>query len=256
MTGRRVEVIGHGGAGDFFPGNSRASIEQALAIGVDRIEIDLLIDGSDELVLVHNEQVVIAGRQRTVRSCSTADLRSALSGLLTLRDVVELIGGRTPLLIDVKAPGYEHRLIEELRALGPFPDLAFSTTYAGTLLALRTAFPDARRGLSSGHLATAFAHPRFRSFAAAVLRPLTPAPLLLTAHAVGATDIMIQHRVCTPRLVDSAHARGLRIVPWTVNRPNAMRRLVEMGVDGIISNRPDILREVLAVGRSRPGLAP
>lgn len=48
----------------------------------------------------------------------------------------------------------------------------------------------------------------------------------------------------TPDLLSESHALGLKVVVWTVNKPADMARLIEMGVDGIISDRPDLLREV------------
>lgn len=45
----------------------------------------------------------------------------------------------------------------------------------------------------------------------------------------------------TPALIEEAHAAGLRVIPWTVNDPEEMRLLIEMGVDGLISDRPDVL---------------
>lgn len=50
----------------------------------------------------------------------------------------------------------------------------------------------------------------------------------------------------TPEVVSESHALGLKVVVWTVNKPADMARLIEMGVDGIISDRPDLLREVAA----------
>ncbi len=47
-------------------------------------------------------------------------------------------------------------------------------------------------------------------------------------------------------LVDEAHALGLKVVPWTVNEPADMDRLIGWGVDGLISDRPDLVREVMA----------
>src|SRR6201999_4273505 len=49
-------------------------------------------------------------------------------------------------------------------------------------------------------------------------------------------------RDLTPELVTESHALGLKVVVWTVNQPADMARLIEMGVDGIISDRPDLLR--------------
>ncbi|MBT8396843.1 MAG: glycerophosphodiester phosphodiesterase, partial [Gemmatimonadetes bacterium] len=61
-------------------------------------------------------------------------------------------------------------------------------------------------------------------------------------------------RVLSPRFMEEAHSRNLPIHVWTVDAPDDMRRLVEMGVDGIQTDRPDLLAEVLTdvVGRPRP----
>ncbi|TYO61631.1 glycerophosphodiester phosphodiesterase [Bradyrhizobium hipponense] len=48
----------------------------------------------------------------------------------------------------------------------------------------------------------------------------------------------------TAALVSEAHSLGLRVVVWTVNKPEDMARMIETGVDGIISDRPDLLRQV------------
>ncbi|MFB6461645.1 glycerophosphodiester phosphodiesterase [Bradyrhizobium tunisiense] len=48
----------------------------------------------------------------------------------------------------------------------------------------------------------------------------------------------------TAALISEAHELGLRVVVWTVNKPDDMARMIELGVDGIISDRPDLLRQV------------
>jgi glycerophosphoryl diester phosphodiesterase len=66
-------------------------------------------------------------------------------------------------------------------------------------------------------------------------------------------------RVLTPRFVKEAHARNIPIHVWTVDDPGDMRRLLEWGVDGVQSDRPDLLAEVLCQVAGRPappGLAP
>ncbi len=50
----------------------------------------------------------------------------------------------------------------------------------------------------------------------------------------------------TAELVRSAHRHGLRVIPWTVDDPATMTSLIDLGVDGIITNRPDLLRNVLS----------
>ncbi len=55
-----------------------------------------------------------------------------------------------------------------------------------------------------------------------------------------------EHDDLTEETLAEAHALGLRVVPWTVNRPADMRRLIRWGVDGLITDRPDLARAVLA----------
>jgi glycerophosphoryl diester phosphodiesterase len=83
-----------------------------------------------------------------------------------------------------------------------------------------------------------------------LLRLVTPPPLVAAMRIFGASETMIQHRVCTDRLVRAVHDSGRRVNVWTVDRPEQMRRFIAMGVDGIISNRPDLVREAREESRT------
>jgi glycerophosphoryl diester phosphodiesterase len=65
-----------------------------------------------------------------------------------------------------------------------------------------------------------------------------------TIKAAGGAIWSPYYRDVTPELIAESHALGLGVVVWTVNEPGDMARLIGMGVDGIISDRPDLLREV------------
>jgi len=52
-------------------------------------------------------------------------------------------------------------------------------------------------------------------------------------------------RNLTPALVADAHAIGIKVLPWTLDNPADMQRLIDMGVDGIITDYPDRLRELM-----------
>jgi glycerophosphoryl diester phosphodiesterase len=69
-------------------------------------------------------------------------------------------------------------------------------------------------------------------------------PALVKAAGCGTWSMF--WRNLTPALADEAHALGLKVVPWTVNDPAQMRRLIDIGVDGIITDYPDRLRRVMA----------
>ncbi len=63
--------------------------------------------------------------------------------------------------------------------------------------------------------------------------------------AAGASVWSPDFTELTPALVAEAHALGLRVIPWTANDPEDMSRLIDMGIDGLITDRPDLLRRVL-----------
>jgi glycerophosphoryl diester phosphodiesterase len=245
---RRPEIVGHGGAGDFFPGNSQESIEQALKIGVDRIEIDVQLSADGDLVLVHDERLDISGRKVPIDEIATRQLRTLLPGFLTLAEAIEVIGNRVPLLLDVKLPGYEPALVRAIHDFDLASTAIVSSTHLLVLYRLRRAFPELRLGLSTGHMATGHRYGITRRVSSAALQVLTPVPLIQAARLVRATDVMIQHRVCTPWLVRKAHAAGIKVYAWTVDRPRAIKRVYQHEVDGIISNRPDLVWD--ALGRS------
>ena len=245
MTPSRIAVIGHGGAADFFPSNSRRSVLKALDLHVDRIEIDVLATADGDLVLVHDDSLADdAGKRRRIDNLSTDLIRDHVEGLLTVDDFLELTGPSTPVLLDLKGPGYEQAIA---RAIDRHDrrDVWISTTHAITILRLRSRLPDATFGLSSGHIATGLPASPLSPLLVKAVRILMPAPLLIVAKLCGARMIMVNHRACSPRLVRTAQAGGIGVAAWTVNRPRDIRRVVAMGVDAIISNRPDLVREIL-----------
>ena len=65
------------------------------------------------------------------------------------------------------------------------------------------------------------------------------------AHAIGADIVSPYWEELSPQLVTEAHALGMKVVPWTVNSPKAMGILIDMGVDGLISDKPWLLRDTL-----------
>jgi len=77
-----------------------------------------------------------------------------------------------------------------------------------------------------------------------------PADPVAEALFAGARQLLPQADLVTPELVSRAHAADLRVATWTVDEPERMRELMAAGVDGIITNRPNILLDVLvAAGR-------
>lgn len=242
----RPEIIGHGGAGHFHPGNSRAALETALALGADRVEFDVQRAGDGALLLVHDDKLHMpGGGYRSIRGMTTAEIAERFPGVLSFDDAIELIDDRARILVDIKAPGYEQELIAAIRRHNLRAESAVSSTYALSLRTIHRACPGIRIGLSTGHLAGGADRHHLRTAIAKGLNTVLPTALLAAARAIRATDVMVQFRVANPRLVRLMHEHGIRVTCWTVDRPWQIARLIALGVDGITSNRPDLVRNLV-----------
>jgi len=71
------------------------------------------------------------------------------------------------------------------------------------------------------------------------------ASLVKAAKELGAVGLNIQYRLCSRTLVKEAHAAGLLVSVWTVDKAPAMRRMIRLGVDNITTRRPDICEGLL-----------
>lgn len=251
MPDRRIEIVGHGGAGAYYPGNSRPSFERAIQIGVDRVECDLQRSRDGQIVLVHDEMVPTAdGARVKVAALTAAELAGLVPDLVILDDLIEMVRGQASLMLDVKQSGYEEEVIAAIHRHNLSIDSSISTTYASTLRRLRRAFPHMRMGLSVGDWSRSAPSAAGHRVARPVLRSVFPIGLPRVLGLLGASETMLHHRVITRRLVDAVHASGQRVNAWTVDDEEEMQRMAACGVDGIISNRPDVARRITQAPRS------
>ncbi len=244
------EIVGHGGAGAFYPGNTRDALLTGLRLGVDRIEFDLMVAGDGQLVLVHDLQH--ADEEGLIHKTATSQvelLKRILPGFVTFDEAIELINGRVPLLLDVKVPGFESKLIAAINRHQLADEIHISCTNPRTIKRLRAAFPAMPIGLSTGHRPTGGALEYGRWVTGRILRAIGPFPLLITMSWCGATEIMLHRHLVSRRVVRAFHRRGHRVYAWTVDKPNEIKRIAACQVDGIISNRPDLVQDLLRPGQ-------
>jgi glycerophosphoryl diester phosphodiesterase len=241
-----LEIIGHGGAAGFFSSNSEASIRKAIEIAVDRIEVDVISTIGRDLVLVHDETVVLEGVRRQVTSLTTEQLRGFEPDLLLLSDAFEITRHSIPLLLDIKCRGYEVELVTIIRSMRVSEDISVSSTHARTLRRLSAAIPQMRVGLSRGHSLTRIRSGPTRRLAGLLVGSAQIPSLITIGKWCGATEAMANHHICNRALVESLHLAGLRVYSWTVDRTEDAERTIALGVDGIISNRPDMVLKTAA----------
>lgn len=243
--------VAHRGASAQAPENTMAAFERAVECGADAIELDLHISRDGELVIIHDDTLDrTTDGQGPVHAFSLQELKRLDAGrwfgerfadqrIPTLTEVLDRFAGKIPLALEIKAgsaffQGIEEKVLSVLREHRVIPQVAVASFDHYALLRLKELEPD------------------LRTAALLVGRPVSMSAL---AGPAKADAIALDCCLATHTEVEACHAAGLQLVVWVVNEPARMRHFIDLGVDGIITDRPDLLRQTLAEhGESRPML--
>jgi glycerophosphoryl diester phosphodiesterase len=217
--------VGHRGAAAHAPGNTLASFRRALAIGVDMIEVDVRCCGDGHLVLAHDESLPGPAGDVVVAQTPLSALRELDIGgerIVTLPEAIDLLRGRCALMIDLKGEGFEPELVAAIRDGGLPPDaVVIPGGTEPSRRAIRGLAPELPLSLSLDARAEALLTPEFMD-------------------AIDTNAVTWHHRLIIPERVAHLRARGLTVYTWTVDDLDTMRRVRDAGVDGIITNRPEL----------------
>lgn len=247
-TVEQVLAVAHRGASARAPENTLAAVRLAADLGADMVEVDLQRTRDGALVLLHD-----AGLGRTTDAATRLRGRSPWSvGSLTLEEVRRLDAGSW------KAPEF---------AGEPVPTLAETLTVVGARPGMRLLvelkLPERHPGIVAdlaAELAAAhaggvidLARVVVQSFHVASVKELKarcpelvvgvlglPPREHLPALGTWAGQVNPHHAALDAGYVEAVHANGMRCLTWTVDHRFAMRRVLRAGVDGVITNRPDV----------------
>jgi glycerophosphoryl diester phosphodiesterase len=246
-----VWVIAHRGASGVAPENTMAAFRKAVELGAGFIETDLQLSRDARLVALHDDTLERTTNGKGAVSARTLEVLRQLDAGSWFRasdsqGAPAFAGERIPVIEEVLAFGREHEigLYLEVKATGP------SGAEHAVVGALR----------ASGEIPRSVV----LSFSTSVLKrvrqlePLVmtgflfgdrlPSPVAAAVDA-GARQLLPRTDRVTRELVSDAHAHDVRVVAWTANEPDEMRELISAGVDGIITNYPDRLVELLRTTR-------
>jgi glycerophosphoryl diester phosphodiesterase len=227
--------VGHKGADSVAPGNTLASFDAALELGVDMIEFDILeLEG--RLVLAHDFH---AARRR-----EPVALGPALDHLAS-----NAFAG-VAFDVDLKLPGYEGRVLDALRERELLPRCLISTQYVASLADLRLAEPAVRLGWSVPKASRDYTQSRaYRVPAYAALsayRATFPRRAARALRERRVDAIMAHWRLVSPALVRAVRSAGGELYVWTVDDLERIRRLEALGVTGVITNDPRLFADLAA----------
>ncbi len=255
----KPEVIAHRGGAGQWPGETLFAFEQALKIGVDVIEMDVHSTADGALVLLHNPTVdETTDGQGPVNKFTLEELQKLDAGHRWTDDGGKTFpfrgkGIRVPTLEEILLRFPEQRMNIEIKQKSPDivePFVAMLRQHKMQDRTLVASFSDSaltefRR--ICPEVATSASSTELIKFVA--ISKLLPS----AARAPNTDAIQVKSRlsilpIITKKIVSASHDRDLSIHAWTVNDAKEMRRLIELGVDGIITDFPGTLLEEL--GRS------
>jgi glycerophosphoryl diester phosphodiesterase len=247
---RPLVRIAHAGGGSLAAPNSLDGIERSLSYGVEMIEVDVRCTRDGKLVLSHDDVVGAT----SISASSFDELRRAQAGVAALDGALELVGGKAMLNLDIKDSAAMARVGTTVRAHEAVDRCIVSCLERKWLLALADLEPGIPALLSypadkGGASQKAWLKP-IVSGVVSLMRVSLPARLPRMVSTLQGAGVTLYHPLITPRLVRLVHEMRLSLYTWTVDDLARMQELAAMGVDGITSNRPDLLAELVTPART------
>ena len=254
----RPLIMAHRGESGCIPENTMAALDAATGLGVDVLESDVRLTRDDQIVLFHDEDLVrTTGEQGTIRSYTLDELllfdlghnfttdngatfpfRGKGFKIVTLRDALE----RYPKMnfnLDIKDtyPSAPMQLARLLSDMGRKKSVIVASFQDSQLEQFRKLAPDVPTSAHPGEvktfvLNTKIGLPRIREEDIqyrAFQVPIKSGPMTIV----------------TKKFIKKAHEHDIAVHVWTINDEATMEHLLDLGVDGIFTDNPSILREVL-----------
>jgi glycerophosphoryl diester phosphodiesterase len=234
--------VGHKGADALVPGNTIASFEKAVEIGVDTIELDVLWLPDSHLPPEQRAPLVVAHDWEDAASRTPLALTEALDAFLeSPLDKVEID-------LDVKLAGREEEMVEALRQRDLIGRAMISTMEMHTLKRVLELEPALRRGWTYPKVTKDWTRRRWAKLpmAAALVGMRTRLPGLAADKLpkFGVAAMWVYHPLINARLARICDLAGVELIAWTVDDEKRMDALVEIGVAGICSNDPRLLQRL------------
>jgi glycerophosphoryl diester phosphodiesterase len=241
----RALVFGHQGARAYAPSNTLPSFELAAAQGADGVELDVWLSKDGHLVVIHDDTVdATTDGTGSVQDMTLAELKSLDAGtwynpryagtrIPTLDEVFDTVGRRVIVNVEIKtlednratSNGIERTVADCITRHGLQDRVVVSSFSLATLKRFRAIVP---------HVAIGFLYATFDALGDQFVRQCE--------------YLHPYHELLTPEYIEQLPPLPLNT--WTVNEPDRMDALLEMGVRGLITDKPDVARKVVDAQRA------
>jgi glycerophosphoryl diester phosphodiesterase len=216
--------IGHRGARAYAPENTLKSFKKALEIGVDAVELDVRKTKDNQLVVIHDADVKrTTDGEGLVSELTLKEIKSfSAEGekILTLDETLEFLDKKVKVFVELKETGVEEQVLSIVHKKGLEKNVVIISFLEDALKKVRELDSDIETGLIYA----------------------THKNPLKAALDLKANYLFALYRFTHTANVEKAHECGLKVVVWTINKPEEVAEYAKKGVDGIASDKPDILK--------------
>lgn len=242
----KTPVVAHRGFSHIAPENTLAAIREAIRVGAAGCEFDVYQTSDGEMFLNHDGSLKrVSGVDVAPGKIAFDELRRLDAGAWkgeqfkgekfpTLREALELLKGTaTRPVIEVKANGFEEKIVALVRELGMEKDVIIIDFSAPRVKKFREIAPE---------IPTAW----LVSFEKEVTLDEACTQIERTLADCGTNLVDMHFGKVTRELLDRLGGRGIHVMCWTVDNPADIKRMVELGVESVTTNRPDLALEAFA----------
>lgn len=218
--------VGHRGAKAYKTENTLDSFRKAIELGANAIELDVRTSGDGELILIHDDNLKrVFGRDVPVNGTTLKELKELTGGrIATLDEALRDIGSKVEkILVELKEVGYEDKVVGTVRKMDLTDRAIIVSFHEESLARVR----DLDRTIETGLIYTKLKKP------------------LDTALRLDARYIVPLYRFVHRANVRKAHKKGLKVIVWTINTEIEARNYRAKDVDGIATDKPDILKGII-----------
>jgi glycerophosphoryl diester phosphodiesterase len=217
-------IIGHRGAAALEPENTLLSIERAMDIGVDAVEIDVHLSKDKELVVIHDATVDrTTNGTGPVSSYTVQEIKRLDAGkgeaIPTLQEVIDFIDRRVMLVIELKEEGTERSVVD---------------------LIIQNNLFDKACVISFWHRLVKTVKEMDSRIKTGVLLVGSPVDACIATQA-SADALVMKYSFVDREFVKIAHKKGIKVFIWNIDDQDLLKPYVDMGVDAIGTNDPRVL---------------
>ncbi len=245
-----IELIAHRGGAKLAPENTLAAFKNAIKIGVDMIEIDVHLTKDGKVVVIHDEKIDrTTDGKGTVKNMTFEEIRKYDAGnwfsekfkgekIPTLDEVMETLNGKVKLLIEIKDgdelyPGLEKKVVDTIHKFNANDWVIVQSFNENSVLRVKKMDPSLITFYLLGR--------NFNDFYSNVAEEVNKGNTIIKKY----DGIALLYSLLDSDKVKVFHKAGFKIFTWTVDKPEDMKKIIAMNVDGIITNSPDKLKEIL-----------